>query len=515
MGSKKITIKCTNESDKPESNKPEIQLGSTVDSNIKIFKSIFNNDDTIIYHEFQNQNTCDVKCCIIFANGMIERRILNESIVAPIMNNPSLNINKDLLDYVLYKVISTCEGKKSSNVNNMIEQILSGDTLLLLDGFSEVIIIESKGWKTRSIEEPSTEKIVRGPREGFNESLITNLCMVRRKLRTTDLKFKFLNLGVRSNTQACICYIEGIANEKILKEFEKRLAGIDLDGMLATGYVMELIKDAPLSPFKTIGSTERPDVIAAKLLEGRVALILEGTPVAITVPHVFIEYFQTNDDYYISYYFSSISRLLRIIGFTIATSVPAIYVALTTFHQEMIPTPLIVSIAQSRQGVPFPSIIEAIGLLIVFEIIRETATRTPTQMGQTLSIVGALVIGQAAVDARLVSAPMIIIVALAGITGMIIPKMKGAVLVLMFLFLFLSAFLGMYGYIFGVAGLLIHLFEIRSFGVPFMLNLTSLDPQDLKDTAIRAPWWYMKHRPKYMSKDNKRKASDRREMHSK
>lgn len=224
---------------------------------------------------------------------------------------------------------------------------------------------------------------------------------------------------------------------------------------------------------------------------------------ALTIPHLFIEYFQANEDYYINFYFSSISRLLRILGFMITVSVPAVYVALVTFHQEMIPTPLLLSISAARQGVPFPTIVETILLLFVFEMLRETGTRMPTNIGQALSIVGALVLGQASVEAKIVSAPVVIVVALSGITGLMIPRIKGAAIILRFVFLLLSAFLGLYGFIFGITGLLLHLCELRSFGIPYMLHLTSLDPEDLKDTAIRAPWWYMKYRPRLIAANNR------------
>ena len=249
--------------------------------------------------------------------------------------------------------------------------------------------------------------------------------MVRRKLKTHELKFKFRVLGSRSHTKACICYLEGLANEAILAELEKRLDKINLDGIMDTNYIIELIKDAPLSPFKTIGNTERPDVVAGKLLEGRIALILDGTPVAITLPYLFNEYFQTNDDYYTNFYFASISRIIRIISFILTTSAPAVFIALTTFHQEIIPSSLLLSISLSRQRVPFPTIIEALVLGLIFESIREAGVRASSNIGASLSIVGALILGQAAVTANFFSAPMLIVVGFTVVSGLMFPKLSG------------------------------------------------------------------------------------------
>jgi spore germination protein KA len=257
-----------------------------------------------------------------------------------------------------------------------------------------------------------------------------NLSMLRRKLRTTDLKMEYKTFGTRSKTKACICYLGSLVNKDVLAELNKRLESFSIDGTLDVNYISEMIRDAPISPFKTIGSTERPDVVAAKLLEGRVALFLDGTPVVLTMPIFFIESFQSDDDYYLNYYFASIGRILRIMAFFIATSIPAIYIALVDFHQEMLPTPLLISISAARQGVPFPTVVEAICMLAVFELLRESGSRMPTMMGQALSIVGSLVIGQAAVEAKIVSAPIIIIAAASGIAGLMIPRLKGAIILL-------------------------------------------------------------------------------------
>ncbi len=498
---------------KQEENFNDINLEEDLDKNVSVFRSIFKDDDTIIFRWFENQHNNLIKLCIIFVDGMINSEIVNENIIRPIVSSNTLKSDKTIVDRLCNKIIVSNNVEKTRSLSKLVSSIVNGDTVLLTEGSKDALIISSKGWQTRSIEEPETEKTLRGPREGFTESLLINLSLLRRKLKTSDLKFKYRTIGVRSNTKVCICYIQGIANEKILQELYRRLDAINIDGLLDSGYIQEIIRDRPFSLFKTLGSTERPDTVAGKLLEGRIAILVDGTPVALTLPSLFIEYFQVSDDYYVNFYFSSIGRLLRIFGFLITISLPAIYVALITYHPEMIPTSLIMNISAAREGVPFPTIVEAIGMLFVFELLRETGLRMPTFMGQALSIVGALVIGQAAVDAKFISAPMIIIIALTGITGLMLPRIKGAVIIIRLLFLFLASFLGLYGYVLGMAGLLIHLLEINAFGIPYMYKLMQIDPlEELKDTAIRAPWWYMKYRQRLLSSNILRNKTDRRNM---
>ncbi|HZK70739.1 MAG TPA: spore germination protein, partial [Clostridia bacterium] len=380
--------------------------------------------------------------------------------------------------------------------------------LFLLDGYDKALVIDTKGWKVRAVTESTSEKTVRGPRECFTEAIMVNLSLIRRKLKTPDLKFVFKDIGRRTKTKVCMCYLESVASPQIIAELNKRIETIDIDGILDSGYIQEMIKDSPLSPFKTIGNSERPDVVVAKLLEGRIALIVDGTPDVLTLPYVFIEYFQSNEDYYHNFIYGSLGRIIRIIGAIITISVPAVYVALITYHQELIPTSLLLSISASIQGTPFPTIVEAMVLLFAFDMLREAGTRMPTAVGQAVGIVGALVLGQAAVEAKFVSAPMVIIIALAGISSLALPKMVGASITIRLIFLVLAASLGLYGFIFGVIGLLIYLFGMRSFGVPYMLSLVISDEQYNKDTLIRAPWWYMSLRPKLIAVKNSIRKSD-------
>ncbi len=480
-----------------------------INENIHLLKSIFKNDETLQFRQIENRADPSIQCCIVYIDGMVNNKLLNEDIIKPILEYRAKWKEHDLLDVIAKQVTLSDSVERTSDTETIVQGIVYGDSALLVEGYSEVLILNTKGWASRSISEPDNEKVIRGPREGFNEALMMNLSLLRRKIRTPDLKMEFQVFGTRTKTKACICYLDSIVNKKVLAEFKKRLKTFSIDGTLDTNYISEFIKDAPYSPVKTIGSTEKPDIVAAKLLEGRVALFLDGTPVVLTAPYLFVENFQSDEDYYLNFYFSSVNRILRMVAFFIGTSLPALYTSLVTFHQEMLPTPLLMSISLARQGVPLPTVLEAVLMFLVFEMLRESGARMPGSMGQALSIVGALVIGQASVQAKLVSAPMVIIVGLTGICGLMIPRIKGADILIRFLFIGLSSIMGLYGYMFGVLGLLIHLFSVNSFGIPIMNSTYANSFQDRKDIMIRSPWWIMKKRPKYLSQNETRETSRR------
>jgi len=481
------------------------QLTYSLNDNIELFKNKFSNDGTVIYRLFENRNA-SIKYCIIFINGMCNNEVINENVVRPIMDNSEVMDpdSKNLIDVIMNRVLIIGEIVKESKLDEMIKALVYGDTILLIDGSNEALVINTKGFPVRNVDEPMSETIVKGPREGFTESVIINLALIRKKIRTSDLKFKMKVIGERTKTTVCVCYIEGLAQEKIIEELERRLDQIEIDGIIDSGSIEEFIKDEPLSPFTTIGSTERPDTIAGKLLEGRIAVICDGTPVVLTLPFLFLEQFQINEDYYNSFFMASINRLVRFIGFFLTTSVPAIYVALTTYHQEMVPTTLLIGIYQAREGVSFPTVVEAMLMLFAFEILREAGLRLPKHIGQAVGIVGALVLGDAAVNANIISAPMVVVTAITGISSFLLPQMLGGLIFIRFIFLILSSILGLYGYIFGVIGLTIHLMSMKTYGVPYITNTYPTELKDFQDMAIRVPWWLMNYRTKLVAKDSVR-----------
>jgi len=478
-------------------------LSEDLGTSLAIFEEIFTDDVTFQLREFSCRSDNRVRCATLYLDGMISSRIINEDIIQPI-TLAHLENTPGLFQTILTSVIVGGEITQESDMDSIIKALLYGDTILLVHGFAQAIVVGSKGFTVRSISEPDDEKSLRGPREGFTESVMMNASMVRRKLQTSDLKFKSRTFGTRSNTRAFICYLDSLVDKGILAELEARLDRICIDGALDINYIQEHIKDSPRSIFKTCGNTEKPDVVAAKLLEGRVAIILDGTPIVLTVPYLFIENLQVTDDYYTNFYYGNIGRILRILGFFITISAPAVYVSLVSFHPEMIPTGLMLSIAAANSKVPFPTVVECMGMLAVFEILRETGIRTPNKIGSALSIVGALIVGQAAVEARIVSAPVVIIISLTGITGLMVPRMSGAVIFLRFALIAAAACLGFYGYFLALITLFFYITGLDSFGVDYSSQLFSYNPAHLKDIYLRPSMSRMNTRPLTFNNDVER-----------
>ena len=470
-----------------------------LESNLKYISNLFAGDDTLQQRRVANTGKQGLEFCLIYADGMINNKLMNDDIVRPLMEYRFPENCGDLVGLLQTNVVCSNSVERTAEVEKIVQAIVYGDTVLLTDGCPDVLLLNTKGWTTRSIAEPESERVLRGPREGFNESLLVNISLLRRRLRTPDLKLNLLTFGRRTRTKACLCYLGSLVDKNVLEDLKKRLAAIDIDGMLDTQYISELIRDKPYAGIDTVGSTERPDVAVAKMLEGRIALILDGTPQVITVPYLLIESFQSDEDYYLSYVFASIGRVLRLCALYISITLPSVYVSAVAYHPEILPAPLLVSISQSRQGVPFPTLLEMLLMLIVFELLRESGGRMPGTMGQTLSIVGALVIGSAAVQAKIVSAPIIIIVATTGITGLMNQKIKGFTIAARFLMLMASSLLGLYGFLFANMAILALLYQTDSFGVPIMTRSRMMKLQDSKDTFIRAPWWLMLKRPKELT----------------
>lgn len=485
------------------------QLMKSFEENLKIFRDLFEGDDGLAIRIFTNQEEARVRFCILFINGMVDVETVNRNIIQPIVQS---TLPKDFagnMDAILSRVVLSNYSEKISSIDELAIRITRGESVLLMEHSDEAIAICTKGWKSRAVTEPENEKVQRGPREGFVEPILVNLSMIRRKLATPDLKVKNIVIGAETRTDVSVCYLDSIANGQILEEIFDRLSKIDYDGIIESGYIAEFIEDSPYSPFDKIGSTERPDVAVSEMLEGRIVIVVDGTPTVLTLPFLFEEYFKSNEDDYLNFYYATIGKIIRMLSFIITITLPAFYVAILTYHQEMIPSSLLMSLSAAREGIPFPTIVETMGLLFVFEILREAGLRMPIQIGQSLSILGALVLGTAAVEARIVSASVIIVVALSGLTGLLSIKIKGPIITLRFILVLLAGFMGLYGLFFGIMGMTLHLCSLRSFGIPYLLTFTSLKPEDIRDILIRAPIWFVKKRPAFASGKNKRKQGKR------
>lgn len=474
------------------------RLSDNFDDNMSYIKNIFKNDNILRIREFYINSK--VKCALFFFDGMVNSGILNESVLEPLLEYND-EIVFPLEDLILNKIIFAAESSKTQNIEEMLRSLQYGDTLLIIDGSSYGITINTKGWRTRGINEPANENVYQGPREGFDEAIMLNMAMIRRKLPTPDLCVECLFVGKITDTRVFITYLDSTVNRKVLNIIKEKISKINIDGVLDANYISELICGKKLSLFKKLGTTERPDVVAAKLLEGRIAILVDGTPVVITAPYLFSENFQTDDDYYLNYIVAAIGRLLRYFCFFISISVPSIFLAIISHHKHLLPTPFFLTTAISREHVPFNAVIECIVLVFIFEILRETGLRTPQSMGHALSIVGGLVVGQAAVSANIISAPMLIVVALSGISGLMVQKLKGAVFYCRIMLIFLGNFFGLYGYFTGIFTILILIFSAKSVEIDSTERILFPNLQNLKDSLIRFPLYKMIYRPKKLSKN--------------
>ena len=479
-----------------------IKLTDNFEENTAYIKDIFKNDDIFRTRDFLFKGK--YKCAIFFLDGMVNNVILNESLLEPMLSFKAEPFEAALDDFILERVIYAAESKKNETVADMLSALLYGDTLLIIEGCKSGITVNTKGWRTRGISNSENEKVLWGPKEAFDEAVMLTMAMLRRKLPTPDLCVEFVKIGRRTDTRAFITYLSSIVNRKALNILKERLKKIDIDGILDANYVGELINKNKFSLFKTIGTTERPDTVASNLLEGRVALFIDGTPVVLTLPYLFSENFQSGDDYYTNYIFAFIGRILRYICFFLSISVPALYLALITHHKQLVPTDFLLTVIKSRDGVPIPCILECLLLLFIFEILRETGQRVPQSMGHALSIVGGLVVGQASVEARIVSAPTLIAVALSGIAGLMVQRLNSAVVYSRFILVLLGNYFGLFGYIAGVFTLMSIIFSLDSFGTDYTSSLIKPNFSTLKDTFFRAPWYKMNSRPYTLSENRKR-----------
>ncbi len=452
-----------------------------------------------------------VRMLVAYINGFVDKRVLNQDVIRPILEYLSKLKTQDKGShmYELLKecVISSNDLKEAGNIQQAVNSIVSGEALLFIDGEEKALVIGVKAPQGRQVAEPDTEVSIRGAREGFVENLLTNTTLLRKRIKNPNLKLEMLQLGEQTRTDICICYIKGIANEAIIEEVRERLKKIKTDAILDTGIIEQYISDSRLSLFPTVGNSEKCDKLAAKLLEGRVAIFCDGTPYVLTAPYLFIESLQASDDYYDHAFFATFMRLLRLLALLVSNFMPGMYVALVGFHHTVIPFKLMITLAASRQGIPFSPFTEAVLMIIAFELLREAGVRMPRPIGQSLSIVGAIVLGEASVAAGIASNLMVIIVAITAICSFVVPPLIRATMLLRFVFLAAANFLGFLGIAFVSVAVFIHLCRLRSFGVPYMAPFSPLTASDLKDSFVVVPIWAMVTRPKILRQENSKGAA--------
>jgi spore germination protein KA len=493
---------------KQDPQKPEdLPILRDYQENISRLKEEVGNSSDINFREFK---IGPHKGALVYVDGMASSDAIADYILETVIETKVPDEPVDLIQYMLDKTMALGSVKTIDNWNQVFDSLFSGDTVIFLQGCNKAISGETKGWERRSITEPSTQLSIRGPKDSFTETLRTNTALIRRRIKSPNLRVDSMKLGSVSQTDIAIIYLEGIANEKIVGEVKERLQQINIDSILASGYIEQLIEDQTWTTFPTTYHSERPDVVTSHLLEGRIAIIVDGTPFVVTVPAIFIQFFQAPDDYYSRFDISTGIRLLRILAFLIAVIGPSVYIAATTFHQEMIPTTMAIAIAAQRENVPFPAFVEALIMEVTFEILREAGLRLPRAVGQAVSIVGALVIGQAAVQAGFVSPVMVIVVSITAIANFSTPvfAMAIAARLVRFVLMGLATMLGFYGIMLGLMFMSLHLCSLRSFGIPYMMPLAPFNIHNQQDAFVRFPVWAMKNRPMFISKGNMKRTGD-------
>ncbi|WP_318503542.1 spore germination protein [Bacillus sp. T3] len=487
------------------------ELTGDFDYDLHQMKTTFQKSTDVVIREFKIGKDKRLKAALIYTDGLADMTIINqfimESLMDDVMELPHSHdsfSNRTIVKWMESNNLKVGDIREILDHQSIYTTILFGNTVILIEGFKGAISASTAGWEDRGVTEPASQTVVRGPREGFSENFRTNTALIRRKINDANLCCEQKMIGTVTKTNIAVMYIKGIVNEKIVEEVHQRLDRIDIDGILESGYIEELIQDETYTPFPTVYNTERPDVVAGNLLEGRVAIIVDGTPFVLVVPSLFIQSFQVPEDYYQRADIATLLRILRILCFLIALVGPSFYIAVTTYHQEMLPTPLLISLAAQREGVPFPAFVEAIIMEVTFEILREAGIRMPRAVGQAVSIVGALVLGQAAVEAGIISASMVIVVSITAISNFVFPSYNMAISVRMlrFVMMALAASFGLYGITLGLIALLLHLNSLRSFGIPYMAPFGPFILDDQKDTLIRLPQWRMLSRPRLINQKN-------------
>jgi len=466
-----------------------LKISNKLEENRKNINNIFDKCTDLIIKEFKIASNAKFGAILVYIDNMIDTTIFEEAIIERLINEKvEYSYPPNSKEYSQY-VLGIGDNNIFQELIKVVDSILDGKVVLFVDGINEAIVIDITDPPGRAVEEPQSESVLRGPKEGFTESISSNITLLRKKIKSTNFKMEEFRIGRDTKTKVIIVYLSNKVDPKIVNEVKERINKIDIDEVLESNYIKEFIGDEPTSNVPTIFSSERPDVIAAKLLQGRIAILTDGTPIVLTVPSLFIEFFLSNEDYYLNFVAATFNRWIRYISFVISMTLPGFYVAITTFHSELIPTSLLVTLIKARYGVPYPALIECLLMLSVYELLREAGIRMPRALGQTISVVGALVLGQAAVEAGLVSAAMVIVISLTALSSFTLPSidMSLALTYPRLIFLLLGGTLGLVGLTCGMIILFLRLTSLRSYGIPYLNPLAPIQGKKLANIFIRSP----------------------------
>lgn len=481
----------------------ESPLEPDLSKNLESLRSLLQDCSDAVIKEFVFGQDV-IRGALLYFDGLVDRMEIEENLLRPMLRYAAsqndflaLQQNPQLISDLSQRLLPLSDVKELSFIYEVCDHISAGDTVLLVDGQNRGLYVGTRKWPTRSIPEPQIESVIWGPKEGFNETLRSNTSQLRRRLKSVDFKIVPMKLGRITKTDVVMCYIEHIAPRGLIKEVQRRLESIDIDAVLDTGYLEELISDYKYSILSQVEYTEKPDRITGHLLEGRIAIMVDGSPMAMVVPTGFPQFLNAGEDYYQNFIGASLFRILRFCAFLIALLLPSVFVAVITYHQEMIPLPLYLTLISARQGVPFPAAVEALMLELTFELLREAGLRLPRAIGPAVSIVGALIIGDAAVRAGLVGTPMVVVVAFTGIASFATPSYNSGLIVRIARFgmLLVAATMGFFGIIIGLLIIAIRMTSLTSFGQPYLAPLSPMNWSQISDVLVRRPWSMNVQRP--------------------
>ncbi|WP_413381092.1 spore germination protein [Alkalihalobacillus sp. 1P02AB] len=496
---------------------------------LSIFKDLHKNEryikektgfsEDILFRTFTIQEEDQFVIAVGYVSDLSDQTFIEQFISNVILKDVKSYLGKEeypshykLFQYLRHYAMPIHDLTQLDYIEDMFDFLLTGDLIIFVDGIAHCLVISAEQKEGRGVEEPTSQTLVRGPKDGFTEGINVNKSLIRRRIKSPDLWVETLNVGRKTKTELAVIYLKSVVKDSMVDELRSRIKKVDIDGLLEGGQLEEYIQDATYSPFPTLLNTERPDAASSAILDGKIVVIVDGSPFVLILPALFVNFFETNEDYYQRVDISIALRFLRYFSFFLSLLVPATFIAVTTYHQEMLPTPLLISLAAQREGVPFPAIIEVFLMEITFEILREAGVRLPRAVGSAISIVGGLVLGQTAVEAGIVSSAMVIVVSLTAISNFVSPSFNMAISVrlLRFLFIILAGVLGLYGIILGLIALVLHLTSLRSFGVPYMTPFAPFILKNQKDALFRFPLWSLKERSLYITEKNQNRANTKK-----
>ncbi len=461
----------------------KMQIIPDLKQNIEKIKELSGNSSDILVNEFI---TGGINCALLCCEGMVSTSVITELVLEPVTNIPQQRNVRELFQYIQEDLLLSIDRPTAEDYTSMFRLLHSGFAVLLGDGTGKALAFGVQGYATRGIQEPAGEGNIMGSHEGFAETVRTNMSLLRRRLKTPQLVMELFVKGEKSKTDLCLCYMKDRVPEELMKKIRSSLDHIRLETILSTGYIRPFVESDRFELFSSTGTTERPDVLCSKLIEGRVALLVDGVPFAIVIPKLFCESFQTLDDYAFKPYYATFIRWIKYGAFVISVLLPAVYAAIVMYHPELLNSTLLMLLVESEKKAPLSIITEVMGVLLMYEVIREAGIRLPKPVGGAVSIVSGLIIGDAAVNSGLISTPLLTITALAVISGFVVPELNPPVTILRFAFLAAGGFLGLFGISLLACAVLINICATEDYGFPYTAPLSPFVKNGMEDTAVRS-----------------------------